>query len=61
MSHILLIRCLSLFHQKELDIVNWKNPNTPMGTIVLITVFILLTIVLWGNAYLVLLSRGVTQ
>jgi hypothetical protein len=41
--------------------VNWKNPNTPMGTIVLITVFILLTIVLWGNAYLVMLSRGVTQ
>lgn len=41
--------------------MDWKNPKTPMGTVVLITIFALLTAMLWANAYLTLLSRGVTE
>lgn len=41
--------------------MNFRDPKTPMGTVVLIVLFLLLTVLLWGNAYLVLLSRGVTQ
>lgn len=41
--------------------MNFRDPKTPMGTVVLIALFLLLTIALWGNAYLVLLSRGVTR
>ena len=40
---------------------DWKNPKTPMGTIVLLVVFVFLTMALWLNAYFVLLSRGGTQ
>ena len=38
-----------------------KDVKTPMGTVVLIVVFILLLSALWMNAYFVMLSRGVTQ
>jgi len=41
--------------------VNFKDPKTPMGTIVLLAVFFVLIVVLWTNVYLVMLSRGVTQ
>ena len=34
--------------------------KTPQGTIVLMVIFILLIIVLWGSAYLTLLARGAT-
>jgi hypothetical protein len=32
-----------------------------MGTVVLIAVFLVMLVALWFNAYLLLLSRGVTQ
>ena len=35
-----------------------KEPDTPMGTVVLITIFAVLTLVLWFNAYFIVLSRG---
>jgi hypothetical protein len=35
--------------------------KTPQGTIVLMVIFIILIIALWGSAYLTMLSRGVTQ
>lgn len=35
-----------------------KEPDTPAGTIVLIAIFAVLTLVLWFNAYFILLSRG---
>jgi len=34
--------------------------KTPQGTIVLMIIFIILIIALWGSAYLTLLSRGAT-
>lgn len=34
--------------------------KTPQGTIVLMIIFILLIIALWGSAYLTLLARGAT-
>lgn len=37
-----------------------KEPKTPQGTIVLMVVFVLLIIALWGSAYLTMLSRGGT-
>lgn len=37
-----------------------KKYKTPQGTIVLIVVYLLLIIALWGSAYLTMLSRGVT-
>lgn len=45
----------------EVAVFDWKNPKTPMGTVLLIIVFAIVTIALWTNAYLVMLSRGVTQ
>jgi hypothetical protein len=35
-----------------------KEPDTPMGTVVLITIFGVVTLVLWFNAYFIVLSRG---
>jgi hypothetical protein len=35
-----------------------KEPDTPMGTVVLIGIFLILTVALWFNAYFVVLSRG---
>ena len=37
-----------------------KEPQTPQGTIVLMVVFIILIIALWGSAYLTMLARGGT-
>jgi len=39
---------------------NKDKYKTPQGTIVLMIIFILLIIALWGSAYLTLLSRGAT-
>lgn len=38
-----------------------KEPDTPKGTLVLLALFLLLTLTLWGNAYFIMLSRGATQ
>lgn len=38
-----------------------KEPDTPQGTIVLMLLFALLLVALWGSAYLTVLSRGMTQ
>jgi hypothetical protein len=35
--------------------------KTPQGTIAIIVIYIILIILLWGSAYLTMLSRGVTQ
>jgi hypothetical protein len=35
-----------------------KGPDTPMGTVVLVSIFLVLTLVLWFNAYFIVLSRG---
>ena len=35
-----------------------KEPNTPQGTVVLISIFLILTVALWFNAYFVVVSRG---
>jgi sensor domain CHASE-containing protein len=35
-----------------------KPPDTPQGTVVLIAIFMVLTLVLWFNAYFIVLSRG---
>lgn len=35
-----------------------KEPDTPQGTIVLITLFLITTVVLWFNAYFIVVSRG---
>ncbi len=37
------------------------NYEAPLGTIVLLGLFLLLIIALWGNAYLHVVSRGATQ
>ena len=39
---------------------NKDKYKTPQGTIVLMIIFILLIIALWGSAYLTLLSREPT-
>lgn len=41
--------------------MNFRDPKTPMGTIALLVVFLILTVALWANAYWQLLSRGVTS
>lgn len=38
-----------------------KEPSAPKGTIALLAVFLLITLALWANAYMVMLSRGATQ
>lgn len=38
-----------------------REVKTPMGTVALMIVFVVLLVALWGNAYLTMLSRGVTQ
>jgi len=38
--------------------MNKKEPDTPAGTIVLISLFAIMTIALWFNAYFIVLSRG---
>lgn len=38
-----------------------KEPEAPKGTIALLLVYFLVIVALWGNAYLIMLSRGVTQ
>ncbi len=35
-----------------------KGPDTPMGTVVLIGIFLALTVGLWFNAYFIVVSRG---
>lgn len=35
-----------------------NKPDTPMGTVVLVGIFAVLTLVLWFNAYFIVLSRG---
>ena len=35
-----------------------KEPDTPQGTVVLISIFLILTVALWFNTYLIVLSRG---
>ncbi len=37
------------------------GPQAPQGTIALLLVYLVIIIALWGNAYLTMLSRGVTQ
>ena len=37
-----------------------KEPQTPQGTIVLMIVFVVLIIALWGSAYLTMMARGGT-
>ena len=37
-----------------------NQPKTPQGTIILMIVFIVLLIALWGSAYLTMLARGGT-
>lgn len=32
-----------------------------MGTIALLAVYVLIIVLLWGNVYLTMISRGVTQ
>lgn len=39
---------------------NEDRYKTPQGTVVLMVVFIILLIALWGSAYLTMLSRGAT-
>jgi hypothetical protein len=46
---------------KEYNRMNFRDPKTPMGTLVLLVVFMILIIALWTNVYLLMLSRGVTQ
>jgi hypothetical protein len=38
-----------------------KGPDTPQGTIALLLVYALIIALLWGNVYLTMLARGVTQ
>ncbi len=38
-----------------------KEPSVPKGTIALLVFFVIFTLALWGNAYLIMLSRGATQ
>ena len=35
-----------------------REPDTPMGTVVLIAIFLIMTVALWFNAYFIVLSRG---
>jgi hypothetical protein len=37
-----------------------QNYKVPSGTIALLALYILLMVVLWGSAYLIMLSRGGT-
>ena len=37
-----------------------QNDFKPKGTIVILLIFLLTIIVLWGSVYLILLDRGVT-
>lgn len=46
---------------KEYNPVNFRDPKTPMGTLVLLVVFVILIVALWVNVYMLMLSRGVTQ
>ncbi|MGL4650384.1 MAG: hypothetical protein ACRC1H_13335 [Caldilineaceae bacterium] len=41
--------------------MNLRDPKTPMGTVALLVVFLIMLVALWANAYFVMLSRGVTQ
>ncbi len=41
--------------------MNFRDPKTPMGTVALIVVFLILLVLLWANAYMQMLSRGVTS
>ncbi|MDJ0756269.1 MAG: cytochrome c oxidase subunit 2A [Ardenticatenaceae bacterium] len=38
--------------------MNKDNYKPPAGTIAIMVIFILLIILLWGSAYLTMLSRG---
>jgi hypothetical protein len=38
-----------------------KDYKAPQGTFAMMLIFLLLIVLLWGNAFLQLLSRGVTQ
>ena len=38
-----------------------KGPDVPQGTIALLAVYLLIILLLWGNVYFTMLSRGVTQ
>jgi hypothetical protein len=35
-----------------------KKYKAPMGTVAILALYILLMVVLWGSAYLTMLSRG---
>jgi len=35
-----------------------KDVKTPMGTIALMLIFAVLVVLLWGSAYMIMLSRG---
>ena len=37
-----------------------KKYQVPMGTIAILTLYVILIILLWGSAYLTMLSRGGT-
>ena len=41
--------------------MNFRDTKTPMGTLVLLVVFVILLVALWVNVYVLMLSRGVTQ
>ena len=42
-----------------MDKKNNNDVKTPMGTIALLFIFAVILVVLWSNAYLTMLSRGV--
>ena len=38
-----------------------KKYKAPMGTIAILSIYVILIILMWGSVYLVLLSRGGTS
>lgn len=38
-----------------------RDPDTPKGTIALLLVYLFFILMLWGNAYFTVLSRGANQ
>lgn len=40
--------------------MNKKDYKAPMGTVAILALYLILLVVLWGSAYLTMLSRGGT-
>ncbi|NJN82428.1 MAG: cytochrome c oxidase subunit 2A [Caldilineaceae bacterium] len=38
-----------------------KQPEAPRGTIALLLLYFVIIILMWGNVYMTMLSRGATQ